>query len=379
MVTTRNFLHTWKRDNLINLAKLHGLTGCSRLRKKVLIDKILDYLIFPTVMFHRLSILDDEEIILFKELLQKDIVVNEENVEVTTSLIKTQYISVKADGYIGLMDGVKENYNRFDHDKFEKNRKKVSWLVKCLEFSNTFYGITPVNVLLDVFNRKPKMRASEEELLRLFHQIPPDLNLSILLQDNFRNLTYSGEDVKRLRNEQQDKEFFIPSHQQIDFYQKHDYFDEPGYREFRAYLTKNTESSFSEIDDILAELFHFSYIDADIQEIMDFLEEWVEFKNEPEMIKLLDLVNIVSNDTRILENRGHTPNETAYMLRSRAKQSKIVKNSTDRSEDSNDFNFYKEDKEKEHKPFVRRQEKIYPNDPCSCGSGRKYKKCCGKK
>ncbi|MFR2486445.1 MAG: SEC-C metal-binding domain-containing protein, partial [Hungatella sp.] len=24
-------------------------------------------------------------------------------------------------------------------------------------------------------------------------------------------------------------------------------------------------------------------------------------------------------------------------------------------------------------------QKIYPNDPCPCGSGKKYKKCCGKK
>ncbi|MDO5564078.1 MAG: SEC-C metal-binding domain-containing protein [Eubacteriales bacterium] len=26
----------------------------------------------------------------------------------------------------------------------------------------------------------------------------------------------------------------------------------------------------------------------------------------------------------------------------------------------------------------REKEKIYPNDPCPCGSGKKYKKCCGK-
>ncbi len=30
-----------------------------------------------------------------------------------------------------------------------------------------------------------------------------------------------------------------------------------------------------------------------------------------------------------------------------------------------------------HTPFVRDQPKIGPNDPCSCGSGRKYKKCHG--
>lgn len=25
------------------------------------------------------------------------------------------------------------------------------------------------------------------------------------------------------------------------------------------------------------------------------------------------------------------------------------------------------------------EKKIYPNDPCPCGSGKKYKKCCGRK
>ena len=28
---------------------------------------------------------------------------------------------------------------------------------------------------------------------------------------------------------------------------------------------------------------------------------------------------------------------------------------------------------------IKKEKKIYPNDPCPCGSGKKYKKCCGKK
>ena len=27
---------------------------------------------------------------------------------------------------------------------------------------------------------------------------------------------------------------------------------------------------------------------------------------------------------------------------------------------------------------VRNEQKVYPNDPCPCGSGKKYKKCCGR-
>lgn len=36
-------------------------------------------------------------------------------------------------------------------------------------------------------------------------------------------------------------------------------------------------------------------------------------------------------------------------------------------------------KEQKSSTTVVKDVKIYPNDPCPCGSGRKYKKCCGKK
>ena len=31
------------------------------------------------------------------------------------------------------------------------------------------------------------------------------------------------------------------------------------------------------------------------------------------------------------------------------------------------------------KPVQREEKKVYPNDPCPCGSGKKYKQCCGRK
>lgn len=36
-------------------------------------------------------------------------------------------------------------------------------------------------------------------------------------------------------------------------------------------------------------------------------------------------------------------------------------------------------KEQKSSTTVIKEAKIYPNDPCPCGSGKKYKKCCGKK
>ena len=36
-------------------------------------------------------------------------------------------------------------------------------------------------------------------------------------------------------------------------------------------------------------------------------------------------------------------------------------------------------KEQKASTTVVKDAKVYPNDPCPCGSGKKYKKCCGKK
>lgn len=35
-------------------------------------------------------------------------------------------------------------------------------------------------------------------------------------------------------------------------------------------------------------------------------------------------------------------------------------------------------KEQKNSRTVHVEKKVYPNDPCPCGSGKKYKKCCGK-
>ncbi len=36
-------------------------------------------------------------------------------------------------------------------------------------------------------------------------------------------------------------------------------------------------------------------------------------------------------------------------------------------------------KEQKSSTTVVKEDKVYPNDPCPCGSGKKYKKCCGRK
>lgn len=43
-----------------------------------------------------------------------------------------------------------------------------------------------------------------------------------------------------------------------------------------------------------------------------------------------------------------------------------------------DFDWIPPTYEKVQQPYVRTSAKIGRNDPCPCGSGKKYKKCCGR-
>ena len=80
----------------------------------------------------------------------------------------------------------------------------------------------------------------------------------------------------------------------------------------------------------------------------EFERRDIEFESEAQVKRLIPLVIDLANSTRLWENNGYTPDEM--------------------------HNISKE----MNKPLKRRESKVGRNSPCPCGSGLKYKKCCGK-
>ncbi len=74
------------------------------------------------------------------------------------------------------------------------------------------------------------------------------------------------------------------------------------------------------------------------------------FSDEKQLQEFLNLIMLAKNNTRIWENNGYTPSELHEILSER---------------DKNIIKF----------PIIKKQ-KVGRNDPCPCGSGKKYKKCC---
>ncbi|NLM68159.1 MAG: hypothetical protein GX180_13450, partial [Enterococcus sp.] len=90
-----------------------------------------------------------------------------------------------------------------------------------------------------------------------------------------------------------------------------------------------------------------------MNELMALLDRYnFVFQDEKQIQQFLDLITAAKNNTRIWVNKGHTPSEL-YAI------------SVEGQEKTIEF------------PTLKNQ-KIGRNDPCPCGSGKKYKRCCGR-
>ena len=76
------------------------------------------------------------------------------------------------------------------------------------------------------------------------------------------------------------------------------------------------------------------------------------------------MVNSIESQTTALTNLRYIP----VTMGERERVAKIVGTSGGSSDDDG-----------KKKPVVNKNKKIGPNEPCPCGSGRKYKHCCGRK
>ncbi|BEP30313.1 SEC-C metal-binding domain-containing protein [Helicovermis profundi] len=90
-----------------------------------------------------------------------------------------------------------------------------------------------------------------------------------------------------------------------------------------------------------------------MQTILDaFIGRNISFKDMNQVNEVIRLVTDLSNNIRLWENNGYTPKEIFEKF-----EMPNLKPLPD-------------------KPFSVKKNKIGRNDPCPCGSGKKYKKCC---
>ncbi|MDD2214427.1 MAG: SEC-C metal-binding domain-containing protein [Oscillospiraceae bacterium] len=101
------------------------------------------------------------------------------------------------------------------------------------------------------------------------------------------------------------------------------------------------------------ELKEISAFSTSIQELSELFEKYgLAFSGEKQAQTFFNLLMDASNNTRMWSNKGYTPNEMSKLMAARSPQ------------------------KDPSSTIVSERKKIGLNDPCPCGSGKKYKKCC---
>lgn len=178
---------------------------------------------------------------------------------------------------------------------------------------------------------------------------------------------------------------------------------EPAYQELKRFLSNEMQMEETTVVDLIREIWNKISLGYDMHDIMDTLnDEDVCFPNEKAFMKFAEIIQNVNNHTRMLSNRGYMPLEmfelqkregslhqggmptivpmsgmAAEMLKSSQQELSERGFTVDLDSNAQEISGGAM-KNGLSGGMEMRSGKIYPNDPCPCGSGKKYKKCCGK-
>ena len=413
----REYLTKYTKEELLDQARSFEIKKCSGLRKADLINRIVDTFCAEEMLRSRLACLTKEQMDLFRKACISPTAVSVNEVVDAMQLCRywIGYFEDPTDRFC-VFEDVAVAFSKIDDKAFQLKQCRKGWLVKCIHFFIQYYGIAPIEVIYEMYRQKVK--DSIDEMIGMLWEMPVDIVESCLFtMDKLgmegwpkENPLYSEKGIfvhlqlfedaefDYLLRQQMDKDFYIPSAQQIDEICRIGYeASSSAYKKLESFFTKKLKFSYEQAVTWCLQVWANSYEGESPSKIINKMTEAnIEF--EEKMInELLELLVAAHNYTRMKENRGYKPSEmvrkksvdkmptivpassnAAAILKDAAPQLEAMGVPVDLNGNTDVIQTTMFPSGLNGEP-IRVEKKIYPNDPCPCGSGKKYKKCCGKK
>lgn len=277
---------------------------------------------------------------------------------------KKKYIFPNEEIYIDLETFT--NGNIFTHDG--PIYKVIDYIISLAHL----YGLVHKDKVLEIYNMQNKDMVDEELINFHMKKYLGDFNDNFveIHGDYFVHESIMEFDVfEEQLNHRIGKPFYIPEQEELLKYIDDNYIEiNKEYNDLLKYVTKNIFDGDKEEAEMLVEnIQDCCQQDFSPAEIFDlFNDRDISFKDEKQVNDVIQLIMDLANHTRIWENNGFTPNEIFELM-----------------EKPNLRPLPKSDFMGGSRPNLvsipgGKSKKIGRNDPCPCGSGKKYKKCCGK-
>lgn len=258
------------------------------------------------------------------------------------------YVEKKEDGYwITIPEEIKSIYRELKKSGFLQAKEFSDLINNYAKAAVNLYGIISQDEFVEIFNSQNKYKVDIDTIFSVFiKHIYLDADYCLwdeyIVYADFEEDDFEG--AERLIRETANKPRYIPGKSEFLKYADWTYYENTKQmKELSRFLVDECNVPNTKIEKLMFDL-HWKFTESiQMQECFDILESYNVILSEEQVSELVPLMMDCCNNTRSWLNKGHTPNEL----------SRLRRNSQQRS-----------------------IKKIGRNDPCPCGSGKKYKKCC---
>lgn len=297
--------------------------------------------------------------------------INNENLQAMDDLEYQQYrlpvcfhyvflFNHKGHIYPVIPDELKEMIPKKFSGKFKERVLFNQKLFSYARALTNLYGMYNVEQLIKVWNYHNSDKITSREVKKFMRnsglwKIYFDCYIDVIFSTYFYDS--SAEETFDFFAKADNIEYYMPTQKDIEYFSENDADNRSiYYKKIENFLKERLPNSEKIRNNILDQILFECVTFGDPSEILDMIgDAGIIFTGIDEANAFLQLFMDLSKNTRKWKLRGHTQVE-----------------------------FYKKENSQIYNTFLKSpadskiKVKIGRNDPCSCGSGKKYKKCCGK-
>ena len=342
-----DILSQYRKNDLLNIAKQLGLTNYGKWKKADFLKEILKTLLQVDCMQKMIKEAEQDEVELFEGAIEENgICISKEVVEDSWFLCCYGAFIEEAEFYLVPLD-VQNLYEKAMTPEFRRALEDEAEFKSICDSALYLYGVISLSKFTEIYNFYAQTPLSEAMIVKKL-KIYKKENTDIAIRGDYLMHTMLLEEdlYKDVLEFQDNLEPYLPQEKE----------------EFLEYGEYDCQQP-----------------DADTEFFVNYLQNALELSYPQAMIyfyAIQEMVRMNRDDEEIMEpfmDKLHSPKAW--------KKAETMVNRFAKSVRKWDFcghTFYEVHQQNKIIEFPTKS-KIYPNDPCPCGSGKKYKHCCAKK
>ena len=386
-----DYVKSLTKDDLVNAATQLCIRH-SKMSKEELQEALYKEMLRPEVMAARFAIMPAENIKAFEAALEKECfaVTAKEN-DLLRPFYTMGYIVSYEDAMLEIPQETRALYAQINTEEFQAKRAKLSWLMDCEDAFAMLHVVAPLETFYNMYTQKRGYKVSMDEFKALMDEIPANFNQCVIraeriilkdvLKDNF---------YLELEKSQEAFSFYIPTTKEIAALAQYRYLkDEPSYKAMYQFLREEMKQQASYAHYWCDVAYNNFNMGESVETLLKTLAEGkLTFSDDAQKANFSILAKRANVEgTRMYCLRGHTMKEMNLVPQTPQTVTPYANHFTPDANLGWDIN--KAEAVEIPMPanfgaptndrVGAKAKKVYPNDPCPCGSGKKYKKCCMQK